>query len=161
MDCRDLGNKRGLVKSSLQTIFGGVRELIGTTDTHITESATATRERFTVISCLAWLDSNKYGKLLKDLAHQNAQGSIDVYLKNSVNAYRLLTYYHTNPKNLGRLLNGAHFDYLSFSQMKRIIKAIEVKEVDKIAWIEHADQVDKLDEAVEQDKDDEVVENQV
>jgi len=60
------------------------------------------------------LDRHRYGKLLEDLVNQNVQGFEDIYPKNLVDAYHLLTHYHTDPKNLARLLDGAHFNGLSF-----------------------------------------------
>jgi len=110
----DLGNEPGLVKVSLNFIFFGVNEIIDATPTQLEEGTRDDRYRYAAIAYLISSDRKKYGKLLKDLANQNAQGFEDVYPKNLVDAYHLLTHFHTDPKNLARLLNGAYFDDLSF-----------------------------------------------
>ena len=110
----DLGNEPGLVKASLNSILFGVNKVIGTTLTEIEEGTRDARDRYSAIAYLMSPDRNRYGKLLEDLANQNAQGFEDVYPKNLVDMYHLLTNYHTDPNNLARLLDGAHFDGLSF-----------------------------------------------
>jgi len=110
----DLDNDPGLVKAPLNSILFGVNKVIDTTLTELEEGTRDARDRYAAIAYLMSSDRNRYGKLVEDLSNQNEQGFEDVYPKNLVDAYHLLTHYHADPKNLARLLNGAHFDDLSF-----------------------------------------------
>lgn len=109
-----LGNEPGFVKSSLNSIFVGVNEIIDATPTQLEEGTRDARNRYAAIAYIMPLDRNRYGKLLEDLANQNVQGFDDVYPKNLIDAFRLLTHYHIDPKKFIHLLDGAHFDGLSF-----------------------------------------------
>ena len=112
----DLGNEPRLVKSSLNKIFVGVADIDLATDIQLKEATEDAMSEYTAITYLQSADKSRYGKLQEDLANQNAQGFEDVYPSNLVEAYRLLTHYNIDPKNLARLLDGAHFDGLSFFQ---------------------------------------------
>ena len=94
--------------------FFGVNEVIDATPTQLQEGTRDVRDRYAVIAYLMSSDRNRYSKILEDLTNQNAQGFEDFYPKNLVDAYRLLTHYHTDPKNLACLLDGTHFDGLLF-----------------------------------------------
>jgi len=111
---KGLGNEPGLVKASLNSICFGVNEVIGATPIQLEELIRDERDRYAAIAYLISLDRNRYSNLLEDLANQNEQGFEDVYPKNLVDTYRLLTHYHIDPKNFTRLINGAHFDGISF-----------------------------------------------
>jgi len=109
-----IGDEEGLIISEIQAITPDL-DMDSADNDELEEAKLQTKNKYQDIIYLISADRNRYGKMIEDMENRISTGVEGKFPTDLIDAYKYLSTYKADTRNLARLLDEGTFDGVSFA----------------------------------------------